>query len=107
VGVVPLPCLVVMRKVLTSSGSNFAGEKREGMKARSMMGYTEKHPAGTTPIALPLTEALAPAPAPAPTLNPALKARKAILTRFFLRSTDSTGDDHESKVSLRTRPYLI
>ncbi|XP_062159968.1 uncharacterized protein LOC133867263 [Alnus glutinosa] len=83
------------------------GEKREGMKARSMMGYTEKHPAGTTPIALPLTEAPAPAPAPAPTLNPALKARKAILTRFFLRSTDSTGDDHESKVSLRTRPYLI
>jgi hypothetical protein len=92
---------------LTSSGSNFAGEKLEEMKAGSIMGYTEKHP-GNTPIALPLMAAPETAPAPAPTLKPAvnaaLKARKAILTRVFLRSTD-TGD--ESKVSLRARLHLI
>lgn len=94
---------------MTSSGSNFAGQKREGIKARSMMGlgYIEKHP-GKTPIGLPLMEVPASAPAPAPTLKPslnqALKARKAIFKRYFLRRTD-TGD--ESKGGQRTRPYLI
>lgn len=75
------------------------------------LGYIEKHP-GKTPIGLPLMEVPAPAPAsapaPAPTLKPslnqALKARKAIFKRYFLRRTD-TGD--ENKGGQRTRPYLI
>ncbi|GLT72241.1 hypothetical protein SLA2020_441950 [Shorea laevis] len=64
-------------RVLTSFERNFAVERSEGMKARRMMGYTEKRPR-KTPIALPLIlEAPAPGPAPAP--SPA-RARARALT---------------------------
>ncbi|GLT72242.1 hypothetical protein SLA2020_441950 [Shorea laevis] len=73
--------IVTPKLILLSENSkhnlNSDVERSEGMKARRMMGYTEKRPR-KTPIALPLIlEAPAPGPAPAP--SPA-RARARALT---------------------------